>query len=81
MLSGLGIAQSYLIIHTGNSFFIPDGGQFCSDNIIVEAGASYTTELSSGTCEGAVITGEGAIALPVDLISFTAETDKRNLVF
>jgi hypothetical protein len=80
MLSGSSIAQSYLIIQSGNSFFIPVGSQFCSDNIIVEAGASYTTEVSSGTCEAAVITGEGTIALPVELISFTAKTDKKKYV-
>jgi hypothetical protein len=80
MLSGLSMAQSYLIIHTGNSFYVPTGSQVCSDNIIVEAGANYTTEVSSGTCEDAVITGEGSIALPVELISFTAEVVKKKYV-
>ena len=80
ILSSSSISQSYLILPGGNSFFVPVGSQFCSDNIIVEAGASYTTEVPSGTCEGTIITGEGAIALPVELITFTAEIIKKKYV-
>jgi len=80
ILSSLGIAQSYLILKNGNSFFVPIGSQFCSDNIIVEAGASYITENISGTCENAVVTGQGVIVLPVELISFTAKAVMQNQV-
>lgn len=80
MLSGLSVAQSYLIIQSGNSIFIPMGSQFCSNNIIVETGASYVTEDINGTCEDAVVTGDGEIVLPVELISFTAEADKKKYI-
>ena len=80
IISSLGIAQSYLILKNGNSFFVPIGSQFCSDNIIVEAGASYITENISGTCENAVVTGQGVIVLPVELISFTAKAVMQNHV-
>ena len=81
IFSGLSIAQSYLVIHSGNSIFVPLGSQLCSNNIIVETGASYITEDPSGTCSDAVITGGGEILLPVELISFTAElSGKKNVL-
>ncbi len=80
VFSSLCVAESYLIIQNGNSLFIPLGSQICSNNIIVEAGASYITEDIAGTCENAVVTGNGEILFPVELLSFTANIDKKRNV-
>ena len=66
-------SQNYVLIQTGNSLFIPKGSEFCSDYIIVEQNGIYSTEDTSGTCDNAVISGDGSISLPVELTSFTAE--------
>jgi hypothetical protein len=73
-------AQSYLILQKGTSFYVSLGGQFCSDSIVVNLGASYTTEELDGTCANAVISGEGSIVLPVELISFTAKLYEKKYV-
>lgn len=80
IFSGLNIAQTYLTIHSGNSLFIPIGSQVCADYIDIETGASYISEDPSGTCEGAVVTGDGDIVFPIELISFTAEIFEKGYV-
>jgi hypothetical protein len=73
-------AQNYIIIQNGNSLFIPKESEFCTNYIIVEENAIYSTEDSNGTCSNAIVSGDGVIILPVELISFTAELNDRNSV-
>ena len=75
ILSSLSIAQSYIIIQSGNSIFVPMGSRFCTDNIIVEDGANYITQDKSGTCENTVVKRIGKILPHIELISFTAGID------
>jgi len=65
-------ADSEYILDNGCENYVENGAEFCADYITVNAGASYITDVETGTCSGAVIGGDGYIELPVELISFTA---------
>jgi len=76
----LSIAGNEITITNGTSIFIPANAQICADNIIVLTGGSYITEIPEGTCEGAVVSGTGTIALPVELISFTGKWTGKEVI-
>ena len=81
LLSSISIAGNYLLIQKGNSVYVPAGCQICSDNIIVEEGASFITEDSLGTCENDIITKLGKTLPLTELLSFTANIDgQKNIL-
>jgi len=69
-----------IVINSGNSVFVPNGAEICADQITVNSGGSYTTEVLSGTCAGANVSGDGMISLPVELTSFTANVSGNNVL-
>jgi hypothetical protein len=73
-------AGNYLLIKKGNSIYLPSGCKFCSDNIIVEEGASFITEDSLGICDNDIITRLGKTLPSAELISFTAHIDEQKNV-
>lgn len=72
IISPLSTAQSYLIIQSKNSIFVPLGSQICTDYIIVNNGAGFITEDTNGTCSNAVVSRLGKAVSSVELISFKA---------
>ncbi len=68
-LSGVLYPQSKIVIDSLSGIYVPYGAVICADTIVVNVGAYYITEDSTGTCAGAVITGGGLI--PVELASFS----------
>lgn len=90
----IALSQSKINIESGAMLNVLYGSEICADTINVSEGASYITQDTTGTCAQAVITGEGTIILPVELIHFRAEvtgkevnivwttaTEKNNLGF
>ena len=71
--------ETDLIIEDGNEFYVPLGYVITSDFITVNLNASFISEDPSGVAPGTIIRGEGTIALPVELSSFTATVSNRQV--
>ncbi len=80
LLSNISNGGNYFLIQKGNSIFIPAGCRLCSDNIIVEEGASFITEDTLSICENDIVTRLGKTLPPAKLISFTANIAQQKNV-
>ena len=74
------LAQTSVVISNGTGIYIHRGSSFCADTIKVLEGGYYATDDSTGTCEGATIIGDGVISIPVELTSFTATTNGKEVL-
>jgi hypothetical protein len=71
--------SSDLIIEDGAEFYVVLGAEITSDYITVNEGGSFIAEDPSGVGSGTIIRGDGIIALPVELRSFTSKVSSSQV--